>query len=401
MAASMGRGRGGGSTSFQKKARAKSLHIPGTRPSPQGNQLLVSTGVPSLDHIIGGGVVVGTVLLVEEDTFGNYARLLVKYFMAEGIMARHPLLLSSAELHPRQLLGDLPAPVSEDVGKTATHQGDVPSEKQVQKEAPMKIAWRYQNLPTEQPELGAFSQFGHYYDLSRTMSSEMTDSAPSRLFYLPDELPLEEQGAWTGSITNPAYVKLLQSIRDVVMEGQFDLTVPQPKDVSRTVLRIGLHCLGSPLWGEQDGGASHDASLPHFLHALRALLRTSLAACLVTVPTHLFQDAAFTRRLEKLCDSVVRLESFAGSEKEQNPAYRDYHGLLYVRQLSQANSLLSHVPDCSDFAFKLRRKKFAVEKLHLPPELQESQQREQDEPVAALKTSAASCFTSGKSKLDF
>jgi hypothetical protein len=30
--------------------------------------------------------------------------------------------------------------------------------------------------------------------------------------------------------------------------------------------------------------------------------------------------------LERLCDAVVRLEAFAGSVKEQNPLYKDYHG---------------------------------------------------------------------------
>ena len=42
------------------------------------------------------------------------------------------------------------------------------------------------------------------------------------------------------------------------------------------------------------------------------------------------------KRLERLCDAVVRLESFAGSDKEQNPLYKDYHGelctsLLFIR----------------------------------------------------------------------
>ena len=32
------------------------------------------------------------------------------------------------------------------------------------------------------------------------------------------------------------------------------------------------------------------------------------------------------RRLERLCDCVIRLESFAGSVKEQNPLYKEYHG---------------------------------------------------------------------------
>lgn len=38
------------------------------------------------------------------------------------------------------------------------------------------------------------------------------------------------------------------------------------------------------------------------------------------------KDDVFVHRLERLCDAAVRIESFAGSEKEQNPLYKDYHG---------------------------------------------------------------------------
>lgn len=40
-------------TSFQKKALVKINQIPGTKPSLFNNQLLISSGVPSLDNIIG------------------------------------------------------------------------------------------------------------------------------------------------------------------------------------------------------------------------------------------------------------------------------------------------------------------------------------------------------------
>lgn len=40
-------------TSFQKKTRSKLLSIPGTRPSVQNGQLLVSSGVTSLDFLLG------------------------------------------------------------------------------------------------------------------------------------------------------------------------------------------------------------------------------------------------------------------------------------------------------------------------------------------------------------
>lgn len=40
-------------TSFQKKTRSKLIAIPGSRPSVQNGQLLVSTGVTSLDYLLG------------------------------------------------------------------------------------------------------------------------------------------------------------------------------------------------------------------------------------------------------------------------------------------------------------------------------------------------------------
>ena len=85
--------------------------------------------------------------------------------------------------------------------------------------------------------------------------------------------------------------------------------------------------LGSPLWGHDAG--STDTSLPRFLHSLRGLLRSSSAAAVVTMPTHLMEDH-YVRRLERLCDGVVRIEAFAGSDKEQNPLYKEYHGQLGI-----------------------------------------------------------------------
>lgn len=51
-------------TSFQKKTRNKLISIPGTRPSVQNGQLLVSTGVTSLDYLLGSFVVVVLTLAV-------------------------------------------------------------------------------------------------------------------------------------------------------------------------------------------------------------------------------------------------------------------------------------------------------------------------------------------------
>lgn len=100
---------------------------------------------------------------------------------------------------------------------------------------------------------------------------------------------------------------------------------------------------------------------------------------MLTLPSHLFQEMSVVKRCEHLCDMSVRLESFAGSEKETSTVYKDYHGLFHINKLPAINTLTSHVPESFDLAFKLRRKKFVIEKLHLPPELQETTQREQDD----------------------
>ena len=42
-----------------------------------------------------------------------------------------------------------------------------------------------------------------------------------------------------------------------------------------------------------------------------------------------FQDAVYVRRLERLCDTVVQLDSFVGSDTEKNPVYKEYHGKVW------------------------------------------------------------------------
>lgn len=46
----------------------------------------------------------------------------------------------------------------------------------------------------------------------------------------------------------------------------------------------------------------------------------------IVIYESIFQEVSITRRLRHVCDSVIKLEAFAGSDKEQNPAFKEYHG---------------------------------------------------------------------------
>uniref|UniRef100_A0A8C9YVP2 Elongator complex protein 4 n=1 Tax=Sander lucioperca TaxID=283035 RepID=A0A8C9YVP2_SANLU len=385
-------------TSFQKKTRSKLISIPGTRPSVQNGQLLVSTGVTSLDYLLGGGLAVGTVLLIEEDRYESYSRMILKYFLAEGVVCRHELFVAAAQDNPDDIYRYERR--CRLVCKLLGRKFVVPHLTQNSLDA-MKIAWRYQNLPKVQSALASSSRFGHYYDVSKTMEPEIRQAAKCHRFY-PTEHPT--QSSPTHSTMPESYSALLKSLQEVIHREGFDVAAPMSK--SRNILRIGLHSLGSALWG--DDLCCHDNprnghALTTFLYGLRALLRSSLSVAVVTVPSHLIQDRALMGSITRLCDNAIALESFKGSERETNPLYKDYHGLLHVRQVPHLNCLASKLPDHKDLAFKLKRKQFSIERLHLPPDLSETVSRVSRGELAGAVMVASGCGTgtSGNKHLDF
>ncbi|KAM4617967.1 elongator complex protein 4 isoform 2-T2 [Discoglossus pictus] len=391
-------------TSFRKRgARGRAPAIPGTRAALHHGLLLGSCGVPGLDQVIGGGLAVGTLLLIEEDTYGTYSQMLLKYFLAEGVVNGHEVFAASASEDPKDILQDLPAPLTDEVKKQGGGQiAKNVSEMSEDSQDAMKIAWRYQNLPKLE-SVPMSSRFGHYYDVSKTMSPEMLQSTKTHSFYLPQEVSFDLKHS-TSEMT-PGYKQLLECIQRTIHQEGFDGSNPQKRQ--KNVLRIGIQSLGSVLWGDDictSDRPQNQHGLTRFLYALRGLLRTSLSVCLITVPAHLIQNKAITMRVRSLSDTVVGLESFIGSEKETNPLYKDYHGLLHVHQIPRLNCLISDVSDTKDLAFKLKRKLFTIERLHLPPDLSDTVSRSSKQDLAgSTKLLSAGCgaVSAGQKHLDF
>ncbi|XP_037755835.1 elongator complex protein 4 isoform X5 [Chelonia mydas] len=351
-----------GATSFQRKVPASSrlAAIAGTRPSVRHGQLLLSSGLPSLDCVLGGGLAVGTLLLIEEDKYGIYSNLLFKYFLAEGIVCGHNLFVASAKEDPADILKELPAPLFDDVHKNQVDEKETAIKSKPESQESMKIAWRYQNLPKIEVSPAASVRFGHYYDLSKTVSPELLQSIKWHRFFLPEEMSLHPE-IKTCNMTC-GYTKLLQSIQRIIYQEGFDGSYPQKKQ--KNILRIGIQSLGSVLWGDDVCCADNPEdihSLTKFLYVLRGLLRMSLSACIITVPAHLIQNKAIMERVTNLSDTVVGLESFIGSERETNPLYKDYQGLIHVHQIPRLNSLICDVSGTKDLAFRLKRKLFTIE----------------------------------------
>nr|XP_060622250.1 elongator complex protein 4 isoform X2 [Anolis sagrei ordinatus] len=333
-------------TSFQRRGGGggggggRLASLPGTRPSARHGQLLLSSGLPSLDAKLGGGMAVGTLLLIEEDVYGVYANLFFKHFLAEGVICGHNLFVASDKEDPADILKDLPSPLlNTSVNVMEEEAAKAVTSKQESQES-MRIAWRYQNIPKLEVTQTAFSKFGHYFDLSRTMAPELIQNITWNGFspfeetsFCPDEKSCEMPCGYT---------RLLRSIQKVIYQQGYDGSVPQNK--------------------------------------------------------------AIMERVANLSDTVVGLESFTGSERETNPLYKDYHGLIHIHQIPRLNSLICDVSDMKDLAFRLKRKLFVIERLHLPPDLSDTVSRTSKQDLAEptkLLSSGCRAMAIGKEHLDF
>lgn len=91
----------------------------------QNGQLLVSSGNSSMDAIFGwlqiarmniselkhvfytfpgGGLQLGSMMLIEEDKHGVYSKALHRYFLGEGSMHNHQLLVVNLDEDPKEFV---------------------------------------------------------------------------------------------------------------------------------------------------------------------------------------------------------------------------------------------------------------------------------------------------------
>lgn len=334
--------------------------IQGTKPSIKNSQLLISTGIPSLDHLIGGGLPIGSLFIVEEDQFGAYGRIISTYLVAEGVVTEQPVLIASKDSRTFPIVLKVPTVIT-----------DTKSSSQMQHlDEQMKIAWRYQNMKVVDQSPSGGQSFGHYYDLAKKVEIEKIEKANVTQWY-DDSCPTKDS-----MFENSSYSKLLRCIQDTIQKGQYSISETPAK---RQVLRIAINSLGSRSWlSDTDEKSNRD--LLKFLYLFRVLLRYSYAVGVVSVPVECLDNSSgVVQQIEHLSDIAIKFESFEGTKAERNPLFKDFHGLLHLRKLPALNTIASHNPEARDLVCRMCRKSFDIKVMHLPSEMGDTAEREQDE----------------------
>ncbi|KAF2068741.1 hypothetical protein CYY_009937 [Polysphondylium violaceum] len=359
-----GAGAPGASSTTTTTTQAKKLPN-GCKISIQNGNLLTSTGLQDLDDILGGGIPVGSILMIEEDINSSYYMFLLKYFLAEGILQKQGVFFSSLiGLDPFEVLNKLPARITkeEEIEQDKQDVDSNATTKNPQDE--LKIAWRYQQYVSnemskqqhQQQQQASLQQntFCHSYDFTRKMNVQ--SMIPEQIHTLSYSSTSQVEGS-------SPYRNLFLEIQNLVYKYNQE-AASHPENTK--VLRLALQSFSSPLWSNDEEGVIE------FLHALKGLLRSSVSTCLITVPTYIY-NSAFVKKISHLCDTVVSINSFSGLGGDTPEQFAEYLGLFNIKKIARLNTLsLSFHPDMLTYVFKMKRRKMCIETIHLPPEMSRS-----------------------------
>ncbi|KAJ3153162.1 Elongator subunit elp4 [Geranomyces variabilis] len=383
-------------SSFKRRVPAAHPPIPSTRISAANSTVITSTGVPAIDALLGGGLPLHSALLIHADRFTAYAKLLLSYYLAQGIASSNAICLADDD--PQDLVQNLMAVVEGKVPSEVSSEPDDDADDDAlvlpatgvrqlgatrEEDDKMRIAWRYQGLPKFDASVGVLGRrdvnsqqpFCNLFDLTKRITAAQLNAAGPRMALLDVSSVAADAEVNNVPDTASAYDTLIKSINDLIDHYGFRIRPGAPPPP--TVLRIAIHGLGSPTWGP-----ATPQRLASFTHSLRAALRTSYATAVIIIPHSTPLATATT--LAHLTDAALRVDSFAGAASPVHPAYESqYHGFLDVLKIPRVGCLGARKGDVGRLGFKVRRKRFAVELCSLPPEGEGEGRGDDEEPAAA------------------
>ncbi|KAH0838463.1 PAXNEB-domain-containing protein [Lanmaoa asiatica] len=351
-------------SSFKRRTPSKQVALPpGTRTCPISiSTVLTSSGIPSLDDILGGGVPLSCSLVVlAPDSQSAYGELVQKYFVAQGIASGHKVCIvhEDALSFVKECMwmpmssSNHPMPVVDE--DDAVQSGDK-----------IKIAWRYEQMKKFETTVTNLStdHFCDTFDLTCRIPMSVIDEARSAKRLIPLNLSINNE-----------------------LESSMDGRIKQIKHVLATtpsteVVRLCIAALGSPEWGEHC-----PADILRFLYVLRRLLRRYPHACAsVSLAPHICTDlwagSGWVQKLGWVSDAAISMSGF-GANPALTALFPFHHGLVQIHAMPGPHSILPTSDKYStlrglsssaaasigtgenNLAFKCMQKRLIFETMHL------------------------------------
>ncbi|KAK1297603.1 Elongator complex protein 4 [Acorus calamus] len=336
----------------------------------------ISSGIPDLDKILGGGFMVGSLVMVMEDSEAPHHLLLLRNFMSQGLLHRHHLLFAGPTRDPRSFLGTLPSPSSsssssvEDAGRRASSSPD-------QDEKGLRIAWQYRKYFGEKQSYESH----HGKDIKQDFCSEFDLRKPLERHLLSG------QSIDCLSLQDSPNLADLHDRCSTFLSG-----FPRTDAVGGDVGRIAIQSLCAP----QCGYFNMEWDMLSFIRSLRGMLRSSNAVAVITFPSSILSPSV-SKRWQHLADTLLSVRAVPDEDKDLTQLLTDYQdmiGLLRVHKVAQINTQVPVILEAMTYSLKLRRRRFLV--------LERLNQAPVDATGGGPYTSSGGCSGSSKSSpLDF
>ncbi|TFK30625.1 PAXNEB-domain-containing protein, partial [Coprinopsis marcescibilis] len=359
-------------SSFKRKnsAKVKTVTYPGTRVSAASSSTInVSTGVSSLDDILGGGLPLSCSLVIAApDLHSSYGQLAQNYFIAEGLACGHRICVVDGD--PSQFLMDtmwFPKSTAQKKAEASNEGSDENESEAPEANRKVKIAWRYEQMKQFQTTVSTpvsnSENYCHVFDLAcrlpQTVREESERTGTVKLLHPPSH-------STTFSATPDFFEDLERFIKE-------DASLP---------VRLCIPSLGSPSWGDL---SSQDTL--YFLNRIRVLLRKYPHACAsITLTPHLSTDQwggpGWLQKIGWLTDAALSMAAFS-ADPTLSSMFPSHHGIVRLLSLPSPATLvppsdrfstlrgLSSSSSASggtgenNLAFKCTRKRLIFETLHL------------------------------------
>ncbi|KAH8120391.1 PAXNEB-domain-containing protein, partial [Phellopilus nigrolimitatus] len=362
-------------TSFKRKTGLSSQKPPaGTRTSPALSTIyLTSSGIPSLDDVLGGGIQLGTsLLLLNPDPHSAHTELVQKYFIAQGLACDQEVYVFDPQ--GKDLVESCMWIPSANMAPPVLDEDDAMNGS----EEKVKIAWRYERMQK----------------FKTTVSSHLLDQEDyCRPFDLSSRIPI-------AIVENFLNAERLHIQSDVFFgtEDVFEAVIRRIGNIvkpsgassaqgTQRAIRLSIPALASPVWGDPS-----PEKIVHFLLRLRSILCGQPLSCvLITLPSHICADSwgadGWVNKLGWVTDACITLSSFI-ADPSNAALFPSHHGLLKIHKLPCVQTLvpasdrfsslrgLSAPPSTissggvgeNNLAFKCTRKRLVIETFHLDVE---------------------------------
>ncbi|XP_052159097.1 elongator complex protein 4 [Oryza glaberrima] len=351
MAAAAG-GQTVGRSSFSRAAAphvASSSTAAGVKLGPNG-AAFVSSGIPDLDRILGGGFLIGSVVMIMEDSDAPHHLLLLRSFMAQGVVHKQPLLFAGPMKEPRLFLGTLPAVASsKEDGRQRGMGAGTSSDGRTSDEA-LRIAWQYKKYFGEEKTSHAEhrdnkQEFSNDFDLRKPLERHLLNAQNI-------ECVSTQEGDTLGVLQDRC--------------STFLSKLPRKDGGNAHAGRIAIQSLCAP----QCGYFEKDWDMVSFIRSLKAMVRASNAVAVITFPNTVL-SSSFCKRWQHLADTLLSIKAIPDEDKELAKlltGYQDMVGFLHVHKVAQTNSQVPVILEASTFSLKLRkRRSLVLERLNQAP----------------------------------